>query len=375
MIMSRITDEKKWNDVWFRSLDPKSKLVWNYLCDNCDIAGFYEIDVECISFFTGLNSDDVEGAMKALGRGYEGASKAHSLIFLRNFIKVQKNHPLNPKNSCHKGIIRRLLEKEKEFETVRGYLAPIKPLGRGTGKGKGNILSFNNSQEGVVKGGEKKAEKEDMDFRQASAKAFVECVKIFPPTVRPNQMAYCRNAWNEAVERADGFESIVMAVNLYVDFVATTNFQFKKNFQNWLDDNEFNIDWRERKLKAASIQPQHIHQDFIDLWILKAKPTKAEIEAGENQLSKRDQLKTEDLIRFFEKDSNLNLASLIAKVERSYIQSRKSEQNAVTVCQNDEKKKITLEEIRIMSKMLGKDVMKKDHPELLERLKEADNTT
>lgn len=371
--MARFTDENKWNDVWFRSLDPKSKLVWNYLCDNCDIAGFYEIDIECISFFTGLKSDEVKGAIKALSRGYEAPNETLNLIFLRNFIKVQKNYPLNPKNSCHKGIIRRILEKGEGFKIARGYIAPMKPLSRGTGKGNSNTLSLNNTQEGDVKGDDEK------NYLVKSAKAFVECVQIYPLKVRQNQMAYCRNAWNEAVKRADGFESIVMAVDLYVDFVATTNYQFKKSFQNWLDDNEFNTDWRARKLEAANIPVRHIHQDFIDLWVLECEPTKAQIEAGKNLLQTKNHLTSDDLISVFRKllknDRNVKLTSVVAKAEQLHAETQKNKETQPEAIKNGEKHEITLEEIRIMSKMLGKDIMKKDHPELLERLKEAENTT
>ena len=46
---SVVTDEKKWSDKWFRSLAPCHKIVWIYICDSCDIAGFYEVDIESIS--------------------------------------------------------------------------------------------------------------------------------------------------------------------------------------------------------------------------------------------------------------------------------------------------------------------------------------
>ena len=41
----RFTDTNKWHDAWFSSLKPLEKLLFNYLCDNCDIAGFIEINL------------------------------------------------------------------------------------------------------------------------------------------------------------------------------------------------------------------------------------------------------------------------------------------------------------------------------------------
>ena len=40
----RFTDTNKWNDAWFLELKPSGKLLFNYLCDNCDVAGFIELN-------------------------------------------------------------------------------------------------------------------------------------------------------------------------------------------------------------------------------------------------------------------------------------------------------------------------------------------
>ena len=51
--MKRFTETEKWTDPWFRRLPPISKLVWLYLCDRCDQAGCWEVDLEAMQFAVG----------------------------------------------------------------------------------------------------------------------------------------------------------------------------------------------------------------------------------------------------------------------------------------------------------------------------------
>ena len=53
--MKRFTETLKWNDPWFRKLNPANKLLWQWLCDNCDGAGFINPDWELASFQIGEN--------------------------------------------------------------------------------------------------------------------------------------------------------------------------------------------------------------------------------------------------------------------------------------------------------------------------------
>jgi hypothetical protein len=138
--MARFTDETKWSDKWFRSLKPSHKLVWMYLCDNCDIAGFYELDADYVAFHTGLSSDEVSAAIVGLSRGYLGA-KGSDYIWIKNFLKHQKNHILNSSNNCHRGIIKRIQDKLSYFPSIPEILGAdeglFSPTGKGKGKGKG----------------------------------------------------------------------------------------------------------------------------------------------------------------------------------------------------------------------------------------------
>jgi hypothetical protein len=48
MAKTRNTVLNKWNDVWFSKLTPQAKLIWLYLCDNCDHVGVYEFNEDKI---------------------------------------------------------------------------------------------------------------------------------------------------------------------------------------------------------------------------------------------------------------------------------------------------------------------------------------
>ena len=87
-MVKRFTDTDKFKDKWYRSLTPKQKCIWEYLLAACDIAGFFEIDYEDISFHVGANvtRDDFEK-------------------FKDKVQFLTKDIIFNPKNMCHKGII------------------------------------------------------------------------------------------------------------------------------------------------------------------------------------------------------------------------------------------------------------------------------
>lgn len=46
-------------EQWYRKLSPVFKCVWNFLCDECDKAGMWPVDLGALTFF--LNNEDGEG--------------------------------------------------------------------------------------------------------------------------------------------------------------------------------------------------------------------------------------------------------------------------------------------------------------------------
>lgn len=134
--MKRFTETDKWKDTWFRKLKPAEKLMWLYILDSCDNAGFFELDVEMCSFITGMEEDRVLGAVKGLDRGLIGA-KQDGFYYVKNFLKHQKNTNLNPENNAHKQIIALIAEHRSLFsEKDQKLLGAKQGLNSPTGKGR-----------------------------------------------------------------------------------------------------------------------------------------------------------------------------------------------------------------------------------------------
>lgn len=138
----RFTNTDKWTDSWFSNLSQIQMLLFIYLCDNCDIAGFIEINYK--RWANDLNSsiDTIEGACKGLARGLI-YSNTYDCIFIRNYLKHQKNLPLNTNNKAHVGIIKRfdLYSDKFDIKDINEFIeGACKGLPSPTGIGIGNGL-------------------------------------------------------------------------------------------------------------------------------------------------------------------------------------------------------------------------------------------
>lgn len=54
--MKRFTETAKWTDPWYHRLTPGMKLLWIYLCDNCDAAGVIDLDLDIAAFHIGVEA-------------------------------------------------------------------------------------------------------------------------------------------------------------------------------------------------------------------------------------------------------------------------------------------------------------------------------
>lgn len=135
----RYTNTDKWNDSWFCSLSKFQKLLFLYICDNCDIAGFIEINEKRWKSDLEFTDKEFTRALEGLTRGLI-YSKSNDCIYVRNFLKHQKNLPLNEKNNAHSGIIKRfdIYKNKFDIDNIEEFInQEFKPLTRGYGNGKG----------------------------------------------------------------------------------------------------------------------------------------------------------------------------------------------------------------------------------------------
>ena len=134
----RFTETDKWKSPSFRKMPATQKLLLFYLYENCDNAGFIEWDAEACAFSTGMKIEHVEGAYKGLKSTFKGA-KDSEWIYLPEFLKTQKNLPLNPSNNAHRQIISLIEDKRDLFASIaKELIGAKKGLKSPTGKGKGN---------------------------------------------------------------------------------------------------------------------------------------------------------------------------------------------------------------------------------------------
>lgn len=139
-----------------------------YLCDNCDIAGFFELSYRKIAFDLNLKESEIKGAIKGLERGLIISDDTKCLL-IKNFIKHQKNLPINPENKSHQGILRRFATYSEKFSTAqldyeKGFFCEgaSKPLERGTGNNIGNTNGITSKLDIVAR--EKKFREELLQF-------------------------------------------------------------------------------------------------------------------------------------------------------------------------------------------------------------------
>ncbi len=146
----RFTDTTKWTDKWFRKLSVHEKLLFLWLVDNCDNAGFWEVDLELAAQQIGITEAETTGAWQGLCRAY---STQGEYVWIKRFIRVQGNCPLNPDNNAHKQILSLFQEHADfgiDFESAlrndfksSPSLGPKEPPcnGRGRSNGNGNSKS------------------------------------------------------------------------------------------------------------------------------------------------------------------------------------------------------------------------------------------
>lgn len=114
----RFRDTKLSREAWFRRLKPAFKCVWDFLCDECDEAGIWSIDLDALEFFIGepINLDEFLSVVNKDKVRLEmfGADK----IWITGFVEFQYGQ-LSESCVPHKKIIL-LLKKYGLLDRVPG---------------------------------------------------------------------------------------------------------------------------------------------------------------------------------------------------------------------------------------------------------------
>lgn len=150
----RFTNTEKWTkDIWFMDLSANAKLMFDYISDNCDIAGFFELSMTKFrDALRPLTDDQIKYAFKEIEEKYV-LSRDKKILFLKNFCKHQKNVPLRENNKAHKGIFRcidnykdrfafdilKIINNSYKKSEIKGALMPHE---RGIGIGNIDFINF-----------------------------------------------------------------------------------------------------------------------------------------------------------------------------------------------------------------------------------------
>ena len=113
----RFTDTEKWSDAWFANLSSKSKLLFLYLCDNCNLTGIIEINYNLWAAHTSLKTVEIKLALSEISKCYV-ISNDGECLFIRNFLKHQRNLPINTQNRAHIKILDIYENYRHKFDNV-----------------------------------------------------------------------------------------------------------------------------------------------------------------------------------------------------------------------------------------------------------------
>jgi hypothetical protein len=148
----RFTDTEKWKDRWFLELKPMEKLLFYFIVDNCNMAGFIEVNKRIWAAQLNTDIKQIEGALKGLQRGFI-FSKCETVLYIRNFIKHQKNYPINPENKAHRGVLNAFANYVELFE-IQNIIDFIEGASKGlqspTGIGNGISIDISTEEKVVI---------------------------------------------------------------------------------------------------------------------------------------------------------------------------------------------------------------------------------
>jgi hypothetical protein len=124
--VKRFTETTKWADPWFMDLPVKYKAFWFYICDQCDCAGVWEPNMRLAVTQIGEDMELVE-VLRVFNKRI--VQTADGKLWVKGFIKFQYGLELNPANTAHLGVLRRLETSKLKppvnvKELARGFEAP-----------------------------------------------------------------------------------------------------------------------------------------------------------------------------------------------------------------------------------------------------------
>lgn len=119
----RFTDTEKWKKPFIRSLKAPYKLLWLYICDDCDHSGIWQVDIEVAEIRIGEKLDCTK-AIQFFGDKIIPLDNG-SKWFIPSFIEFQYPSGLSENNKAHTGIIKNLERYNTEIINYKPLTSPL----------------------------------------------------------------------------------------------------------------------------------------------------------------------------------------------------------------------------------------------------------
>jgi hypothetical protein len=224
-VMKRFTETQKWDDPWFRKLQPRTKLLWLWLLDRCDNAGVIDFDHEMLCFLVGF-----QYPLDALSELGDRVIKLPcGKLFIPKFIEFQygvlsrdckAHNPVFHSLEKHqiKGYskgIDTLQEKDKEKEKVKAKAkdpnarvsensALMVQIGKWFGRKESNLWTRDDADK-LTRINPDPEDLENMENWFSQPKS--EVVRITGHDARQTALTTLLNNWQTAADRARTFKA------------------------------------------------------------------------------------------------------------------------------------------------------------------------
>jgi hypothetical protein len=133
--MKRVTRTEKWTDEWFLNLKPISKIVFVYLYENCDEAGFMNLSSKFIANTIGIPSPEV--VVNVIQKDMRKAvvfDRTGKKLWIKKYLYYQDCLPLEINNKESIKIKMMLEQRMDEFDNDGGIIHILNNIVKGNAK-------------------------------------------------------------------------------------------------------------------------------------------------------------------------------------------------------------------------------------------------
>ena len=120
----RFTDTEKWKKPFIRGLQGAYKLLWLYICDDCDHAGIWQVDMEVAAIRIG-EKIDLKEAIKSFDEKIIILDKGNKW-FIPSFLEFQYPSGLKSDNRAHNSVIILLEKYNVRISKDKPLISPLK---------------------------------------------------------------------------------------------------------------------------------------------------------------------------------------------------------------------------------------------------------